>query len=150
VGTAHLGDRLDQPLAIGNQAGDAGFRVRESEQEVLRGDVLVGQAGGLLLGLLQHPDELLRGPDVRHGVAAEARQLLDRVAEAGASRCGVLSEALQHRHYNALILFEQGEQQVGGRHLGVGVLGGEPLGGRHGLLRLDREPVLLHASILAV
>ena len=60
---------------------------------------------------------------------------------AGAKRLDLLAETLQHRHDDALLLLEQAEQQVGGRHLGVGVLGGEPLRGRHGLLGLDREPV---------
>ena len=58
--------------------------------------------------------------------------------------CGVDAEALQDRHDDALVLLEQGEEQVGRGDLGVRVLGGEPLRGRHRLLGLDRESVRLH------
>ena len=76
------------------------------------------------------------------------RQLRDRLARALAQRLGVLAEALEHRDDDAVLLLEQGGEQVRGRDLGVGVLGGEPLRGRHGLLGLDREAVLLHAGMI--
>ena len=57
---ADLRDRLDQVLAIGKQIGDARPLLGQGEQDVLGRDVLVAEAGGLLLGLLQDPDELAR------------------------------------------------------------------------------------------
>ena len=54
------------------------------------------------------------------------------------------AEALQDRHDDALVLIEQGEEQMGRGDLGVRVLRGEPLCGGHRLLGLDRESVWLH------
>ena len=93
-----------QRSALWKQAGEAGFLVGQRQQDVLGGDVLVGEPSGLLLGLLQDPDELLGGADVGNGVAAQRGQLRDRIARAGAKRLDILAEALQHRHDDALLL----------------------------------------------
>ena len=77
-------------------------------------------------------------------VAAQLGQLADRVAGPGARVLRVDAEALQDRHDDALVLFEQGEEEVGRGDLGVRTLGREPLCRRDGLLGLDRESVRLH------
>ena len=111
---ADLGDRLDEVLAVGQQVGDAGLRLGEREQDVLGRDVLVAEAGRLLLGLLQDPDELARGADVGDGVAAQLGQLVRSPRGPGrAASCGIDAEALQDRHDDALVLLEQGERAGG-------------------------------------
>ena len=71
-------------------------------------------------------------------------QLLDRLAGPAAGVLRVDAEPLQDRHDDALVLLEQGEEQVGRGDLGIRVLRGEPLRGGHRLLGLDRESVWLH------
>ena len=73
---------------------------------------------------------------------------LDRLPRAGAHGRRVVAEPLQDRDDDALVLLEQRGEQVRRGDLGVGVLGGEPLGGGHRLLRLDGEAIRLHASMV--
>ena len=141
---SHLGDRLHQLLAVGEQLGDARLRLRQREQDVLGGDVLVAEAGRLLLRLLEDPDELGRGPDVRDGVPAQLRELLDRLVRATACLPGIDPEPLQNRDDDALVLIEEGGEEVGGSDLRVRALGREPLRGCHRFLGANREPVWLH------
>ena len=134
--------RAQDPTSI------ARFFRGDHQKKMLGRDVLVRERGGLLLGLLQDPDELLGGADVGHGVAAELGKLPDRLLGGGAHLGRIAAEALQHGDDDAVLLVEQGEQEVGRGHLGVGVLGRDALSARDGLLGLDREPVLLHALSL--
>ena len=145
---ADLVERLEQLVAVGKQVGDAGLALGEGEEEVLGRDVLVAERLRLLLGLLEDPDELLGGADVRDLVAAQRRRALDRLpgALAGASRRRRRAAAGPGR--DAVVLLEQGEQQVGRRDLGVGGAGGEALGARDGLLGLDCEAVCLHSRVM--
>ena len=53
VRAAHLGDRLLQRVAVGEEVGDAGGGVGQRQQEVLGRDVLVAELRHLLLGPLQ-------------------------------------------------------------------------------------------------
>lgn len=70
----------------------------------------------------------------------------DRVARLGAGGVGVDAEALQDRHYHAVLLLEQGGEEVRWRDLGVGSVGREPLSGGDSLLGLLREAILLHGD----
>src|SRR5215210_1510165 len=144
VRPADLRDGLDQLLAVGEQVRDAGLRLRERQEDVLGRDVLVAEAARFLLGLLEHPDELARGADVRGRVAAQLGELLDRLRRPRAGVLRVDPKSLEDRHDDALVLLEQGAEKVGRGDLGVRVLRGEPLGGRYGLLALDGEAVSLH------
>jgi hypothetical protein len=149
VGTTDLRDRLHQVGPVGKEVGDAGLRFRQRQQQVLGRDVLVGELRGLLLGLLQDPDELLRGADVGDRVALQARERLDRLQRPLTGRLRVGAEALEDGDDDALVLLEQGGEEVRRGDLGVGVLGREPLRGGDGLLGLDREAVLLHVAIVS-
>ena len=148
VRPADLRDSLQERVAAGQEVAQSGGLVREGEQEVLGGDVLVAEPGHLLLRPLQGTHECLRGPQVWIGIAAQARQTVDRSERPLADRGDVGAELLEDRHDQAVVLIEQREQEVRRGDLCVAVLGGEPLGGGHGLLGLDREAVWLHVQSL--
>ena len=55
----------------------------------------------------------------------------------GAGVLRIDAEALQNRHDDPLVLFEQGKEEMGRGDLGIGPLGREPLCRCDGLLGLD-------------
>ena len=67
-------------LRSGSSSETPDVGLGQRQQDVLGRDVLVAEAGRLLLGLLQHPDEFARGRHVGDGVAAQLGQLADRLA----------------------------------------------------------------------
>ena len=72
----HLGDRLLERVAAGEQLGDAGSLVGEGEEEVVGRDVLVALALHLLLGLLQHLAQRRRWLRLGLLVATQLRQFV--------------------------------------------------------------------------
>ncbi len=148
VRAAHLGDRLLQRAAVGEEIGDAGAGLGQGEEDVLGGDVLVAERGHLLFGPLQGRDE--GGGGTHLGGLTQLRQLLDRGYRAARDRVRVGAELLQDRHHQPVLLAQQGDQQVRRGHLGVLALGGEGLGGGDRFLGLDGEPIRLHWRLLRV
>ena len=144
VRAAHLGHRLFQRAAVGEDVGDAGALVGEREQDVLGRDVLVAELRHLALGLLEDLDEGRGGTDL--GRLGQLRQPLHRLHRAGGDRVDVGAQLLQDRHDQAVVLAHQRHQQVGGGDLGVAPLRGERLRCGDRFLGLDREPVGLHQS----
>jgi hypothetical protein len=140
-----LGDRLDERLALGKDVGDARCLVGEREQDVLDRDELVAERGHLLLGPLEDANEPLRRPELRLGVAAQRRQVGDRGPGALGDRADVGGELAQDRGDEAVLLLEDGDEEVRRADLGVARLRRELLRGGDRLLGPDREPVRLHS-----
>ncbi len=143
VRAAHLGDRLFQRAAIGEDVGDARALVGQRQEDVLGRDVLVAELGHLALGLLEDADQRRGGSRLRL-LAAHRRQGVGRLVRLRPDRGQVGAELLQDRHDQPVGLVEQGDQQVGRGDLGVAPLRGELLRRGDGFLGLDGEPVRLH------
>ncbi len=118
-------------------AGDA-EPVGQGEQQVLGRQVLVVQLGAGRVGVVEHPVEVTGQPRL---AAVGVRQLGERLVHLVAQGQRRLAEPLEDRQDDALVLAQQGEQQVVGRDLGVGGgLGG--IDGRvEGLLDLQGPAV---------
>jgi hypothetical protein len=149
VRAAHLGERLQQPLArrAGGAQRVAGGAVvgGDREQQVLDGDVLVLELAHRALGGAQHGHEL--GRRRRLGRGRERRQRVERGVDVGAQDVRRRAQLAQDRHDEAAVgLLEQHGQQVFGGDLCVAPARGEREGCLQGLLRLDREAVSLHGS----
>ena len=69
---------------------------------------------------------------------------VERLVGPPANALGVGARAAQHRHDDAALLLEQGDEQVRGRDLRVAARAGQPLSGGEGLLGLDCESISLH------
>ena len=148
VRAAHVGERLQQPLARGARglqrvAGGA-VVLGQREQQVLDGDVVVLEVLHLALGAAQQLHELRRGRGL--GCAGQRRQLGERGVDVGAQRGGRDAELAEHRRDEALLLIEQGGEQVLGRDLRMAPRRGQGEGCLQGLLGLDRESVGVHGS----
>ncbi len=120
--------------------------VGERQQQVADRDVLVAEGRHLLFGALNRRDQ--RPPDRRAFAAVagsrDGRQRVDGLVGAGRDLGDVGGELAQRRGGEAILLLEQRDEEVLTEHLRVAALGREPLGGRDGLLRLDRETICLH------
>jgi hypothetical protein len=132
VRSAHLVDRLEEPLAGG---ADVDLRVvGQREQEMLGRDVLVAEAARLLLRVLE---DLGRDPVDRrrgHVLAGDLRGGVERLVRASADADHVHARVLEHGHDDAALLLEQGGEQVVRARLRVLARGGKALSGRERLL----------------
>jgi len=118
------------------------FVVREREQQVLGGDVLVLQRARLGEGGFQ--DARGRTRQLRLRAAAGLGKLLEQLLDFGLEGVDPDPELLEHGDGAALGLAEQRVQQVGGQDLGVPPGGCQVLGLAQGLLALDGELVEAH------
>jgi hypothetical protein len=141
VRPTHLLDRLGELVARG--AGVDGGLGGEGQEQVLGRDVLVTEAAGLLVGSLEQADQRLaeRG---RARLAGDGVKRVERLVHAPAYPLGIRPGAPEHRHDDAAVLLEQGDEEVLRRDLRVVARARKPLSGRKRLLRLDRESVCLH------
>ena len=132
VAAPDLAERGEQLLLADAEGG------RHGEQEVLGGEVLVAELGALAVGVveggLQGPGE----PDLR---AVGLGERGDGVVGGVAQRQGLLAHLGEHRQHDALVLAEEGGQQVIGGDLGVRAAPGQLGGGVERLLGLDRPAV---------
>ena len=144
---AHLLEGGEDVALFGAGGGEDALgvvlRLRQGEQHVLGGDVLVAEPVGLLVG---DAEDLLRAAvhaDLRAGRAGQTLQaLLHEVAQVGK----VDADLLQQRLNDALLLFQQRSQHVNGEDFGVVALLGNLLRPQHGLLRLDGELIESHSA----
>ena len=148
VRAADVGDRLEDLLAaraVGAQrlaglgldarrARAAGARWRCTRRE---------QLASLGLGRAQDAEQLARGGRLGRR-AGQRRERVQGGVDVGAHARRVDAELAQDREHDAVVLLEQGGEQVLGRRLRVAPARGERGGGRDGLLGLDREAVGLH------
>jgi hypothetical protein len=124
LGAAHLGQHLEeavrrQPAILEHLAGGRA-RAQHRQDEVLDGDVLVLQARGLLLGVLERQREPARDAHVTaRARPRHARPRLERLRDVGADRVDVDAGALEQARDQAVGLVEQREQQVLDVELGV-------------------------------
>ena len=78
--------------------------------------------------------------------AGDRRKLVDPRVGRVLDRDDVGADLAQDRRREAVVLFEDGEQEVGGGGLGVAALRGEPQRGCDGVARHGGEAVVLHAA----
>ena len=97
-------------------------------------DVLVTELRHLAFGAAQHFDEAGRGPGVTGGLAGDGGQVAHRVAGALLDSGRSAPSFDEHGGNEALVLFEQCDEQVRRGDFGVLAGGGEPLGGGDRLL----------------
>ena len=124
-------------------------RAQHRQDEVLDGDVLVLQARGLLLGVLEQQREPARDAHVTaRARPRHARPRLERLRDVGADRVDVDVGALEQARDQAVGLVEQREQQV--LDVDLGVAEAHRLGLRvvDGLLGLLGQPVDVHHWLL--
>ena len=95
-------------------------------------------------GLVEHAEELAGRRRGGHGGAADAGQPAHRGLGLGPDVGGVGAGRLEQGAGDPVGLLEQGDQQVQGLEGGLAAVDGEPLGGRHGLLRPGGELALRH------
>ena len=114
----------------------------DGEQQVLGGDVLVLEPGHLVEGGHQHGAE--RGAHGGLGGADLLGSRLQRRLQARGQRLGLHLEAPQQGGDQAVVLVEQGEQQVLGLDGGVLEAGGGRLGGLQCLLGAFGESIKTH------
>jgi hypothetical protein len=147
LAAAHRGQGLEQGIArharLGeNRLGRARvLRRREGRQQVLDADVLVLEARGRGLGVVEHGAQPLAQI---HGTTLDAREPLHLFlgpAEQGLARHAELGEQRRHR---AVGLLKERHQQVLGVQLLMSVLAGQPLRPLQGLLGFDRVAIALH------
>ena len=139
LAAAHVGHGLQQRRAV-EAAG-----LRQRQQQVLDGHVLVLQGLGLAEGRLQRGPQ--RAAGLRLGVRAlhprQPRQLLLQPrAQGGRALAGLLQDARRH----APVLVDEGREQVLGRELGVAAGDRVALRGGERLLCLDRQLLEVHRS----
>ena len=128
---------LEQRLGLATELDRA-------EQQVLGRDVLVAEAAGLALGVL---DDLLRARVQRQRAALDAGPPGEDRRELAAERGQVHAEPAERLGRDAVVrLDERGEQVLGVEHRALEPLG-ELLGGDDGLLGLLGEAVELHVGI---
>ena len=126
--------------------GLAALAAAQREQEVLGGDVLVLEPRHLVEGGHEHVAE--RVADGRLAAAELLRARLELALEPRGQRLRGDLEALQQRGHQAVLLAQQGEQQVLGLDPGVLHGGGRLLGGLQGLLGAFGEAIKSHGGVI--
>ena len=119
-------------------------RLGRRDEQVLGRDVLVLESLGLVLGALQ---ELTRAWVEREGAAGDTCPAADHGGQLHAHLGYVRAEPTKRRRGCALVILEQGGQEmlhVERRALGVR---GDALGGQHGLLRLLGVAGQIHGRV---
>src|SRR6185295_2444990 len=153
LGAAHLDEGAVDGLgghAVGGEdaGGAAGFLLRDGDEEVLGRDVLVLQPLRFFPRAIDHALEAGRG--VRAPSALHLRELRDLGLYLGRHRVRPRAELGEQRAHHALLLLEQGEQQMLRLDRLVVALVGERLGGLHRLLRLHGQLVESHQFFSAL
>ncbi len=140
---AHGGERLQNGLVRGaggdqSVARGVAFEVRDAQQQMLGGNVLVLEVRGLAEGLFKSLVQRLAERRLR-GRAGHTRQFLLDAVQVALQPLDGHTDLLEHGGDDALAVLDQRQQQVHGLHLRVAELGGARLRLLHRLLRLDGE-----------
>ena len=114
-----LGDGLGQRLAVGQQVGGRRGLVRQRQEQVADGDVLVTEGRRLLLGPLQHREKALRRPGLRLGVAADRGQLGDRGLGPLGDRGDVGGQLAQRSRGETILRSSNASNRCGGTTSGL-------------------------------
>ena len=153
LSAADLGQHLEEAVrrqpAVLEHLACGRARAQHRQDEVLDGDVLVLQARGLLLGVLEQQREPARDAHVTaRARPRHARPRLERLRDVGADRVDVDAGALEQARDQAVGLVEQREQQV--LDVDLGVAEAHRLGLRvvDGLLGLLGQTVDVHHWLL--
>ena len=112
------------------------LQVRDGQQQVLGGNVLVLEIGRFLEGALQKFVRRLGERGLRGSAAGDFGQALDLAI--GLVQHGLRTDAdfLQHRQNDAFFVLQQRRQQVQRQQFRIAVLGGEVVAALHRFLRL--------------
>ena len=118
--------------------GHVPLQVRDGEQQVLGGDVLVLK---LEASLKACSSSLLAGIRERslRGFAGNLWQLLDLAVNVAEDGLRADADFFQHGRNDAFFVFEQRRQQMDRKQLGIAVLGGELVRALHCFLRFYCE-----------
>ena len=149
---AHGGERLEDGV-VGCAESDEGLArrvallVRDAEQQVLGGDVLVFEVCGFIKGLVEGLVERRAEARLRRG-AGHARQFFLDLVQIALEPLDGHTDLFEHRGDDALAVLDEREQQVDGLQFGVAELGSARLRLLDRLLRLDGEffPVNCHEN----
>ena len=147
-GAAHFLERLQQDVLLDARLGEplrrVAARLGQGHQEVLGRDVLVAEFLGDLEGAVEDARQLAR----EHRVGRGARDLgaaVELGLDLAGERVGVGAELLENGDDDAVVLLEQGEQEVVAGQLRVAAGARVALGFLECLLGLDGELVQTHA-----
>jgi hypothetical protein len=148
VRATDLLDGLEELVARG--AGIDARIGREGEQQVLGRDVLVAHGARLFVGALEQVDQRGAERGGGAGLAGDRGERVGGLVGAAPSALRIGARAAQHRHDDATVLLEQGEQQMRRSDLRVVARTRKPLRRGKGLLRLDGESISLHRKSKSV
>ena len=145
---AHLLQRGHQPVAgdaelLEEPAGGAAV-VDHGQQQMLDGDVLVLEALGLVLGLAEQPVEPAADVPTAGGRFGETIELL---LDPASQPADVDIRLAENGNRQALVVVQEGKQQVLDVDLRVSRAAGVRLGCRQRLLGLFREPIDVHSLL---
>ncbi len=148
---AHLGERLAQRVGggavAGQQLGHRPTGLREPDEEVLGGDVLVAHLGRQLLGSVDRAERRARQLGGADGGTGSGRQAVAELGQLGAHRGRVGSDGCKQRRRDAVALCQQRAQQVGRPDVGVAGERRGLDGRRDGLLGLGGGVEGIHRSL---
>ena len=138
-------------LAVGavllEQASGLALVLGQRQQEQLGGDELVASLLGFLVGEIEQIGQLARDVDLA-AVALDLGQALDARAQGLAQRRHVDAGLGQDRGGAAILLIDQGQQQMLRLDIGIVVAHREALRVGEGLLELGREFVEAHGEVV--
>ena len=140
VGDAHAAEEV----------ADAAGHLAHRQEQVLGGQVVVGERGALGVGRLEDAVPLGRELGLLGRLAVDLGQRRQGVVDPGAQRGARHADPLQHREDHALRLCHQRGEEVLGGDLRVALLARERLGGAERLARLAGQLVGVerHTSFL--
>src|SRR5471032_1428880 len=139
--------RLARQAVFARQLAGVGLVLAQRQQHHLARHELVGALLRLLVGQVQHRDELAADLHVAAG-AGHFRQALDRRGERLAQATDVDAGTLQQRARAGVVLVQQGGQQVYWFDVLVVVAHGQALRVGQGFLEFGGEFVLPHGLLL--
>ncbi len=142
--SAHRGQRLQDGVVGGalprqNLLRRIALQVRDGQQQVLGGNVLVLEIGRFLEGALQKFVGRLGERGLRGSAAGDFGQALDLAVSLAQHGLRTNADLLQHGQNDAFFVLEQRRQQVQRQQFRVAVLGGEIVAALHRFLRLHRK-----------
>ena len=140
---AHGGERLQNGVVGGAERHERVARriallVRDAQQQVLGGDVIVLEVRGFAEGLLERLGERRAETRLRRS-ACDARQFLLDLVQVALQPLDRHTDLFEHGGDHALAVLNEREQQVDGLQFGVAELGSMRLRLLHRLLRFDSE-----------
>ena len=148
-GAAHLGEALEQDLlarAVGAQRlAGLGAVAGQRQEQVLDGDVVVLEVAPLAVGGAQDLAQRV-GRAGRLRAVAERGKRVERGVGLAADAGGIGADLLEQRRDDRLLLLEQRDEHVLGRHLGVAALLGEGLRRGDDLAGLEGEAIRVHMA----